>query len=124
MEQAAADLRGKWQAMEEGGGGALGKGNRYYEVDRGYDKGVYENDAANYLKIVGAFAIFYTCNILHFWGVFELGIRDSEAATMYQVVIFVFTLVVGAAMLISGRASTEIKNQADFLSEIIDRQKQ
>jgi hypothetical protein len=82
IKDAAKELRKKYQDLEEKGV-ALGKSNRYYEVDRGYDKNFYENDTKNYLKIVGAFCIFYTANILHFWGVFELGMRDTENLTLY-----------------------------------------
>jgi hypothetical protein len=75
----------------------------------------------NYFKIVGAFIIFYTFNIFHFWGVFELGINSREAGTMYHVIIFVMTIVVGMFMLISGRISNETKNKYDFLREEQDR---
>ena len=34
-------------------------GNRYFKVDAGYDKAVYENTIGNYFLILGAFIIFY-----------------------------------------------------------------
>ena len=82
IDQAKAMLKKKVASMKEKGI-ELGKDNKYYEVDRGYDKGFYENDMKNYFKIFGAFIIFYTFNIFHFWGVFELGVAETETAMLY-----------------------------------------
>ena len=121
--QAKATLRKKVDSMKEKGI-EFGKDNKYYEVDRGYDKGFYENDMANYFKIFVAFLAFYAFNIFHFWGVFELGIAESNVAMYYQIGVFSFTIFVGICMLISGSISNEIKSQHDFLCEQLDRKKQ
>ena len=34
-------------------------GNRYFKVDEGYDKRVYENDFGNYLRIIGTLIVFW-----------------------------------------------------------------
>ena len=71
----------------------------------------------NYLKIGGAFIIFYAFNIFHFWGVFELGINKPETGMIYQNVIFSVTVFVIIIMLISGGISNETKFKYDFLLE-------
>ena len=105
-------------------GSKFGKDNRYYEQDRGYDKGMYENDFKNYVKIVCAFIVFYAFNIVHFWGVFELGTNEPETGTMYNVIIFCVTIFVLIIMLISGAISNETKSKYEFLREEEDRIKQ
>lgn len=42
-------------------------GNRYFRVDPGYDKAVYENTIGNWFAIFGAFALFYTAVTLFWW---------------------------------------------------------
>lgn len=78
---------------------------------------MYENDCMNYIKIVGAFIVFYAFNIVHFWGVFELGINDAETGTIYNVIVFCVTIFVLICMLISGAISNEKKTKFDFLKE-------
>ena len=109
IKEARRTLRRKVDSMKEKGM-EFGRDNKYYEVDRGYDKGFYENDMKNYFKIFGAFLCFYGFNIFHFWGVFELGIHESEIAMIYQIAVFGFTIFVGICMLISGSISNEIKS--------------
>ena len=36
-------------------------GNRYFKIDAGYDKAVYENTIGNYFLILLAFLVFYSC---------------------------------------------------------------
>ena len=123
MDRARANFKVRNDRLNQSGV-MLERGNQYYEVDRGYDKDFYENDLKNYFKIFGAFICFYAFNIFHFWGVFELGVAESEAAMYYQIIIFSFTIFVGICMLISGSISNEIKSQHDFLCEQLDRKKQ
>ena len=68
--------------------------------------------------------VFYAFNIVHFWGVFELGINDPETGTLYNVIIFCVTIFVLICMLISGSISNEKKSKYDFLREEEDRLKQ
>ena len=123
MDRARANFRLRNDRLNKSGV-QLEPGNQYYEVDRGYDKNFYENDLNNWFKVFGAFILFYTFNILHFWGVFELGVAETEKAMIYQIVVFSFTVFVGACMLISGSISNEIKSQYDFLCEVLDKKKQ
>ena len=123
MDRARANFKARNDRLNKSGV-LLEPGNQYYEVDRGYDKNFYENDLQNYFKIFGAFVCFYAFNIFHFWGVFELGIAESEIAMIYQIAVFSFTIFVGIIMLISGSISNEIKSQYDFLCEVLDKKKQ
>ena len=51
--------------------------NRYYKVDEGYDKRVYENTFGNYVRIVLTLIAFWIFQGLHWWAVFELGINAT-----------------------------------------------
>ena len=94
-------------------------GNRYFKVDEGYDKRVYENDAANYAKICGVFAFFYGFVILFWWANFEFGIWDTEGYTKYSIVIFLCTVAFLCGMLLSGKIANQKKRHHLFLEEKI-----
>ena len=94
-------------------------GNRYFKVDEGYDKRVYENTALNYVRIVATLLGFYAFHIVHWWALFEFGMHDSEAFTTYSIVIFCCSVVCIGAMLISGHFANINKAQDEFLREII-----
>ena len=51
------------------------EGTRYYPVEAGYDKRVYENTWENYLRIFITLCGFWIFNSLHWWAVFEFGIQ-------------------------------------------------
>jgi hypothetical protein len=68
--------------------------SRYFQVDPGYDKRVYENTWGNWVKIFLAFGIFYTFNALYFWSNFILGINYSNDATMVFILIFIVSVIV------------------------------
>lgn len=123
IREAKEGLQSMRQSQRDAGQ-KFGKGERYFEQDRGYDKGMYENDWQNYIKVVVAFIFFYAFNIVHFWGVFELGINAPETGTLYNIIIFCVTIFVLIVMLISGAISNETKNKYDFLREEEDRMKQ
>ena len=78
-------------------------GNRYFKVDEGYDKRVYENSGFNYFRIVCTLMFFYTFVSLFWWAQFEYGIYDTEGYCMYCIILFACTIVFLAGMLVSGK---------------------
>ncbi len=92
-------------------------GNRYYPVDESYDKRVYENSPLNYVKIVGCLILFWFFNGLHWWGVFSLGIVDSEVLGWYSIGCFIFTVLFLAGLLVSGKFANKLKRQHEFYVE-------
>ena len=94
-------------------------GSRYYKVDEGYDKRVYENTWQNYVKICVVFLFFYTFMSLHWWGCFEYGIYDTEGYTIYSIAIFCASIVMLGGMLTSGKYANYNKRHHLFLEEII-----
>lgn len=94
-------------------------GNRYFKVDEGYDKRVYENTWVNYLRIFGTLMFFYAFHIVHWWALFEFGIYNAELFTTYSIIIFAISVVCIAAMLVSGHFANINKKQHEFLQEII-----
>ena len=94
-------------------------GDRYYEVDHSYDKRVYENTIGNYLRITATLMFFWTFQSCHWWGVFELGINWSQYLTWYSIAVFVFTLLVGAYLLTSGKFANKKKRFHTFLMDKI-----
>ena len=98
-------------------------GNRYYPVDETYDKRVYENTWVNYVKIVACLFAFWIANAMHWWGVFCLGIVDSEALGYYSIGCFFFTAFFLAGILISGGKANKIKREQEFWIEKIAERK-
>lgn len=94
-------------------------GSRYYKVDEGYDKRVYENTWQNWVKIVLVFIFFYTFMSMHWWGCFEFGMYDSEGYTLYSIVIFITSVFILGCMLVSGKYANYNKRHHLFLEEII-----
>ena len=71
-------------------------GDRYFRIDPGYDKRVYENDLRNWIRIFYSFAIFYTCCIFMWWGFFEIGTYKPESTMMLFIVIFIISIIVSS----------------------------
>ena len=94
-------------------------GNRYFKVDEGYDKRVYENDMQNWIRIVVTFAFFYSFVILFWWGSFEFGIWNTELFTQYSIIIFLVTVAFLCGMLLSGKIANKKKRESVFLEEKI-----
>ena len=92
-------------------------GNRYYPVDPGYDKRVYENTLGNWVIIVLALLTFWFFNALHWWGVLELGIAHATILTYYSLGIFGFTVFFGICILFSGKYANAKKRKFEFLKE-------
>ena len=98
-------------------------GNRYYPIDESYDKRVYENSIGNYIIIILVLISFWTFQAIHWWGVFELGVNWTTVLMYYSIAIFVFTVLVGAVMLISGRGANKKKRHHEFLVDKISEKK-
>ena len=94
-------------------------GSRYFKIDAGYDKKVYENTWYNWLAIIGAFIIYYLFNILHWWANFELGTTETDIAMIFCICIFACTVCVVLAMIISGSSSNYKKLLHEFYQEKI-----
>ena len=98
-------------------------GNRYYEVDESYDKRVYENTVGNYIRIILTLIVFWCFQAIHWWFVFELGVNWTEILLYYSIAIFVFTVIVGAVMLTSGKFANKKKRFHEFLMDKIAEKK-
>jgi hypothetical protein len=94
-------------------------GNRYFKVDEGYDKRVYENSYLNYLRITITLAFFYVFMSCHWWACFEYGIYDSESYTRYCIILFICCVVFIGGMLVSGKFANYNKRHHIFLEEVI-----
>ena len=94
-------------------------GNRYYPVDKTYDKRVYENTMTNYAKIVGCLFAFWICQAFHWWGVFSLGIVATDLLIWYSIACFFFTVIFLGTIIYTGSKANKIKRRHDFLIEKI-----
>jgi hypothetical protein len=99
------------------------KNSAYFAADQGYDKAVYENDLANWFKIVGMLLLFYVFQGLHWWANFELGIHDTYSSTIYNLCIFGSALLVITIMLILGAQVNKKKLTHEFYVEKISEEK-
>ena len=87
---------------------------RYFNVDEGYDKRVYENDWKNILVIIAVFITFYGLNIIWFWGDVSLAMSYSDASMWFNVAFFVFTVLHFVAYLVYGRYSNKKRHLLEF----------
>ena len=98
-------------------------GERYYEVDHSYDKRVYENTFGNYVRIAFTLIFFWIFQTIHWWGVFELGVNYTTYLMWYSIVIFLFTISIGAALLVSGKYANKKKRLHTFITDKIAEEK-
>lgn len=89
-------------------------GGRYYKVDEGYDKRLYENSWGNVIIIIVIFIIYYVLNVVHFYGSLALGTVYTFENMWYNVGLFCFTILFLGAMLISGYIGNMKKKRHDF----------
>jgi hypothetical protein len=94
-------------------------GNRYFKVDEGYDKKLYENTWGNVVIIIVVFIVFYVLNIVHFYGSLAFGTVHTVANMWYNVALFAFMIVFLSLMLISGHIGNNKKKRHDFYQEKI-----
>lgn len=99
------------------------KADRYYPVEEGYDKKVYENTFFSYLQIIGVFIAFYSWNSLMTWGLFEFGIWRVEEYTVFAIIVFLVTCAGLAIMIVSGTYVNQKKHLEEFLKTKISEKK-
>ena len=92
-------------------------GDRYYPVDKTYDKRVYENTWGNFARITGTLFIFWIANACHWWGIFSLGIVAADALIWYSLACFLYTVIFLGCLLCSGKKANRMKRELDFLME-------
>jgi hypothetical protein len=80
-------------------------GNRYFRIDPGYDKAVYENTLGNWVKIILAFCVFYTVAILFWWACYSHGIRDADSAAWTYIGIILASWLIIIILIIIGSFS-------------------
>ena len=97
--------------------------SRYYKVDDGCDKRVYENTPGNIVRIIATLLFFYLFQCLHWWAVFVFGIYMPWEQTIYQIIVFCCTIFTGILMLISGKFANKKKRYHDFLLERLSEKK-
>jgi hypothetical protein len=98
-------------------------GVRYYQADEGYDKRIYENSNANYLRIFITLCGFWLFNGLHWWAIFEFGIFASGTFMWYSIIAFTCSILFGLGMLTNGSRSNKLKRYSEFLKEKIEEKK-
>lgn len=98
-------------------------GNRYFRVDPGYDKAVYENTWQNWLKIIGAFIVFYIVLGLFFWAVFSHGIRDIHSATWIYIALIIVCWILMGILIYLGHKSTKKLHKADRIMLDVNEEK-
>ena len=98
-------------------------GNRYFRVDPGYDKVVYENTIGNWFRIIVTFIMFYTVVALFWWAVFSHGIRDIESATYLFIGIILFAWSIIIILIILGHFSNKNLHKAERLMLEVNEEK-
>jgi len=97
-----------------------GKSSRYFQVDPGYDKRVYENDCKNVFVVLFVFLMFYMFNVFYWWGLTSFGTAYPEACKWYSVAVFAATVLWGVGMLIQGRRANLKLYRWEFYMEKIN----
>ena len=82
--------------------------------DKQLDKRVYENTVGNYFAIIGMLLLFYVIHMLHWYGVYSLGIHFSEILTIYSLCIFASAILVIIAMLCYGSVINAKKAEHEY----------
>ena len=99
-------------------------GNRYFKIDPGYDKAVYENTFWNICLIAFAFIIFYSCWGIFFWGCYSHGIRDVNGASILYIIVFGITALLIAVMIFVGHFTNKMIAKHDrILLELNEEKK-
>ena len=98
-------------------------GNRYFKVDSGYDKGVYENTTGNWFKLIGAFILFYATLTMFFWATYSHCIRDVLSATWIYIGAFLINVAVIAVFVIMGHFSNKNMEKADRIMLDVNEEK-
>ena len=88
-------------------------GNRYFKIDAGYDKAVYENTIGNWFRIIGTFILFYCVVALFWWACFSHGMNDIESATIIYVVVLIISFTIIALLILIGSFSNKKLHRAE-----------
>lgn len=92
-------------------------------MEEGYDKKVYENTVFSVLQILAVFTGFYAFNWIMTWGLFEFGMWDAEAYSIFSLILFIFVCFGLCAMTISGYFVNQKKHMAAYLKTKISDKK-
>lgn len=90
---------------------------RYFKVDEGYDKKLYENTWGNIFLVIGIFIIYYALNIVVFLGQIALGTTEQTAWQWSTIALFIFNILFIGLMLISGKKANDKKARAEYYME-------
>lgn len=91
-------------------------GNRYFKVDPGYDKAVYENTIGNIFLIILAFIVFYSWCAIFWWGCYSHGIRDITSASWLYLAVLITTFIIIAILIFVGHFTNKIISKYDRLT--------
>lgn len=98
-------------------------GNRYFKIDPGYDKAVYENTIGNWFRIIGTFIVFYTVVGLFWWAVFSHGIRHIDSATWIFIGALLIAWFLIALLILLGHFSNKNLVKADRIMLEVNEEK-
>ena len=73
-----------------------GGGKRYFEVEQGYDKGMYENTCFNWIKIIAAIFWLWGSEFLWFLCIFLPGIYWSYTVMYIEIGMWVVAMIVSS----------------------------
>ena len=99
---------------------AIAKGERYFDVDPGYDKRVYVSDCRNVLIVLVILIFYYGFNIIFWWGMTSFGTAYTEECMWFQVAVFIYTCLFVTGMITSGRYTNRKFLLLEHYTEIIN----
>jgi cytochrome b subunit of formate dehydrogenase len=98
-------------------------GKRYFKVDAGYDRAVYENTIGNWFRIIGTFIVFYLVVGLFWWANFSFGIRDMNTATWVFIAFQIIAFILIGLMIFIGHFSGKRLQKAERLMIEVNEEK-
>ena len=98
-------------------------GNRYFKVDAGYDKAVYENTIGNWFRIVGTFIVFYIVVAFFWWACFSHGMRHITSATWLYIGVLLVAWFIILLLIIIGHFSNKNLHKAERLMLEVNEEK-
>ena len=110
--------------QSEKGEKGFDENERYFKVDDGYDKRLYENDLKNIIFIIFLFIIYYAINIVIFLGQIALGTTKAKAWQWHAIALFIFTIIFILLMLVSGKKANDKKAKYEYYMERIREERQ
>ena len=96
----------------------------YFAIGDSYDPLVYENTNENWVKIIGAFIVFYVFQALHWIANFELAMAAPASSTLYNLIIFVCSVTFILIFIFVGNIVNRKVMTHEFYTEKISEQKQ